>query len=463
MNGVMRQNTRRHPDGQAILNPRRLLKHGARLLLAMLAMGLGHFQPLQAAETPLERIVIAPGENGAQFMLKNSRTPFTMRGFNYVRLRAGKDLKEQDHSTFDADTRTTKAAYDPAKAEAAFVALKTAGYNTVRVFIIGRNKLNPGIAGDYDTTKAVYEPYMENVLDFVRRATRHGIRVLPTLGDGELPLNAYYQRRFPGKENNKTILIVTKEGVEARVEYISAFLSYIKQKTPDLLPTIIGLQCQNEAHLSSSDWPFTEKAGQFKAANGKVYDLADSASRQALADEGFLFYHASMVKAVKAIDPEMLVTEGVFMPHAVGVDAAKHLGLWPGKKSNPRYPPTLVTLGTGTLDFLDAHFYRTSSRESIEQAFNLSLGSSGFFTPEMKAIRKAKPVVIGEFGSHRFVDHNFSDAVTSMVQARDVINQHGCNGMLYWTYDCHEQVEPLHHATTDWKLFVEKMGNFERK
>ena len=43
------------------------------------------------------------------------------------------------------------------------------------------------IAGDYDTTKALHEPYMENVLDFLRRATRHLIRVFPTFGDGEVP------------------------------------------------------------------------------------------------------------------------------------------------------------------------------------------------------------------------------------------------------------------------------------
>lgn len=58
-----------------------------------------------------------------------------------------------------------------------FIALKEAGYNTVRVFVIGRNKINPGIAGDCNTTKALYEPYMANFLDFLRRATRHNIRV----------------------------------------------------------------------------------------------------------------------------------------------------------------------------------------------------------------------------------------------------------------------------------------------
>ena len=79
-----------------------------------------------------------------------------------------------------------------------FSTLSKTGYNTVRVFIIGRNPVNPGIGGDYDTTKALYEPYMENVIDFLRRATQHGIRVFPTFGDGGLPLNAYYRERLNG-------------------------------------------------------------------------------------------------------------------------------------------------------------------------------------------------------------------------------------------------------------------------
>ena len=38
-----------------------------------------------AAQEPLERIGIRPGEEGAQFVLKESETPFFVKGFNYVR------------------------------------------------------------------------------------------------------------------------------------------------------------------------------------------------------------------------------------------------------------------------------------------------------------------------------------------------------------------------------------------
>jgi hypothetical protein len=402
---------------------------------------------------PLERIGVRTDEGGAQFILKESKMPFFVKGFNYIRLR-------RDHATFDGDTKTTKAHYDPKRAEAMFRALSKADYNTVRVFIIGRSKINPGIGGDYETTKALHEPYMENVLDFLRRAARHGIRVFPTFGDGGLPLNAYYRERVRGKGHNKNVLVLTRDGIDARVEHITSFLSYIKDKDPALLPTLLGLQCQNEAYLRANLWPFTMKEGEFAAANGKTYNLSSTEERQALMDEGYHHYHQRVAAAVKAIDSEMLVAEGLFVPRAVGKDPKTHAGVWPGKTRDERYPPTLTTLGKGKLDFLDVHFYRGRGKASVEQAFRLNLGSTGFFTPEMAEIRKQKPVIIGEFGAFDFVEKTFEEAVDNMVRVRDLALRERVNGMLFWTYDCFEQPK-LYHAARDWELFVRKMGSFE--
>ena len=278
-------------------------------LAVVLTVAVG--APAQAQLPPLERIGIRPGEDGAQFVLKESEAPFFVKGFNYIRLRAAagktggrtaghlranaRDASTRsrwslesaqenkvsttsrtggDHATFDADTSSTKAHYDCDRAEAMFSALSEAGYNTVRVFIIGRSKINPGIAGNYDTTTTLHEPYMENVLDFLRRATRHRIRVFPTFGDGGVPLNAYYRERLRGRSHNKNVFVLTEEGIAARVEHITSFLSYIKNNEPALLPTLLGLECQNEAYLRANAWPFIEKEGTFQAANGKTYDLS---------------------------------------------------------------------------------------------------------------------------------------------------------------------------------------------
>ncbi len=434
----------------------------ALLLLAGLIMGFMHSGKLTAQDKlePLERIGIRRGEKEAQFFLKDSNASFFVKGFNYIRLRAAEGESGGDHATFDADTMKTKAYYNPDQAEVMFSALGKAGYNTVRVFIIGRSSVNPGIAGDYGTTQALHEPYMENVLDFLRRATRHRMRVFPTFGDGEVPMNAYYRERVRGKGHNKNVNILTEEGIAARVEHITTFLSHIKSKEPALLPTLLGLQCQNEACIHADQWPFTEKSGAFKAANGKTYDLAKTDERQALMDEGYRHYHERIVEAVKTIDAEMLVAEGVFVPRSVGKDVTRHAGVWPGKVSDERYPPMLTSLGKGRLDFLDVHFYRTSATEPVEQAFRLNLESTGFFTPEMSEIRKEKPVILGEFGAFDFVEKTFAEAVQSMAQVRDLALKERMNGMLYWTYDCFEQ-PGMHHAAKDWTLFVRKMGSFE--
>jgi len=430
-------------------------------------LGQGDMRRMVAAASgkaikPLERIAVRKGEPHAQFVLKDSGKPFFVKGFNYIRLRAAEGKTGGDHATFDADTQTTKANYDPKRAEAMFTVLSRAGYNTVRVFIIGRSPVNPGIAGDYGTTKALHEPYMQNVLDFLHRAARHGIRVFPAFGDGGVPRNAYYREGLKGKGHNKNVLILTKDGIDARIEHITSFLEYIKKKDPGLLPTLLGVQCQNEAYLRANHWPFTEKTGTFTAANGKTYDLSRTDERQALMDEGYHHYHERVVVAVKAIDPEMLVSEGLFVLRAVGKDAKRHAGVWPGKTRDERYPPMLTTLGEGVLDFLDVHFYRSNGREPVEKAFRLNLGSTGFFTPKMAEIRKTKPVIVGEFGAFDFVEKTFEEAVGNMIRVRDLALKEKVNGMLFWTYDCFEQPR-LHHAATDWRLFVREMGDFSAR
>jgi len=236
----------------------------------------------------------------------------------------------------------------------------------------------------------------------------------------------------------------------------------LKRREPALLPTLLGLECQNEAYLRANQWPFTEKEGKFRAANGKTYDLSRTDERQALMDEGYRHYHERIVAAVKRIDRDMLVAEGVFVPAAVGKDPQKHAGVWPGKTRDERYPPTLTAIGTGALDFLDVHFYHaTPDPRDVPNRFRRNLGSTNFFTPEMAEIRKTKPVIMGEFGAFDTHEKTFAAAVENLVQVRDLANKEKVNGMLFWTYDCQEQPR-LYHATDDWELFYRKMGSFEK-
>ena len=62
---------------------------------------------------PLDRIGNWPGEDGAQFVLKESGNPFFVKGFNYVRLRAAEGKTGGDHATFDADTSENQGSLRP--------------------------------------------------------------------------------------------------------------------------------------------------------------------------------------------------------------------------------------------------------------------------------------------------------------------------------------------------------------
>jgi hypothetical protein len=80
----------------------------------------------------------------------------------------------------------------------------------------------------------------------------------------------------------------------------------------------------------------------------------------------------------------------------------------------------------------------------------------------MAEIRKTKAVIMGEFGAFDHHEKTFAASVDNLVQARDLANKENANGMLFWTYDCQQQ-ERLYHATDDWELSYQKMGNFEQK
>jgi len=170
----------------------------------------------------VERIAIRRISTQAEFYGNKSGRAFPLKGFNYIRLRYG------DHATFEAKTQTTPAHYDPYDAETLFRTLQRTGYTTVRVFIIGRNSWNPGIAGDYSQTKGLHKPYLENVLDFLRRARKYGIYVLLTFGDGELPRNQYYRNMRKGLPSGKNAIYLTRQGIKAKKHYVTSFLQYLK-------------------------------------------------------------------------------------------------------------------------------------------------------------------------------------------------------------------------------------------
>ena len=434
---------------------RAILLCGLPIAVAVTAADVAAQNAAEATVGPeryLPRIGVRSGSPHASFVVKETGEPFVVKGFNYVRLR-------NTHATFEAATRTTPAHYDAEKAEAMFETLQRHGYNTVRVFVCGRHPKDPGIAGDFDATRGLYGPYLENFVDFLDRARRHGVYVLPTFGDGELPRNAYYGEKLAGLARSKNAIYLTREGIEAKKEYVADFLRFIAERDRRLLATLLGVQCQNELYVRGDQWPFDRREGTFTGADGTTYDLADPVQRRALADDGLRRYHGEIARAVRAIDPELLVTEGLFTLRAVGKSLETHEGIWPGSSGDPRFPPTLRSLGRGDLDFLDVHFYRTRPQETVAEAFEKDMQSSLLDASEMNEIRREKPIIVGEFGAFRHVDLDLPGAKRNLLAIRDVILQRRLNGMLYWTYDTFEQ-ERLYPAVEGGDAFLRELADF---
>jgi len=427
-----------------------LAKHKTVLTFSLITVFLGG--TLTAARE-MEKIGIRKSGEYAHFYSKQSGQPFFVKGMNYIRLRHG------DHATFEAAVGSSPAYYDRDQADHMLRTLSTNGYNTVRVFIIGRSSRNPGIGGDYEETQGLYEPYMENVLDFLRLARTHGVYVLPTFGDGELPRNRYYRDRIKDLPRGINVMYLTPEGIAAKKQYVVDFLTQIKRKDEGLLDVLLGVQLQNELHLRCDGWPFTLTEGTLRMPNGKSYDMSGAQERQQLMDDGINYYHNVLAGAVRRIAPELLVCEGVFTLRAVGKTPDTHRGVFPLTSGDKRFPPTAPVLGRSDLDFIDIHFYRTRRQEQVSDAFQKDMDSMEFFCEEMRTLRRTRPVILGEFGSFRHVDDTFPQASENLIDIRDLAIENHMMGIMMWTYDTFEQ-EPLYPAMEDKGLFLQRLADF---
>jgi hypothetical protein len=413
---------------------------------------------------PQERIAVRKGEPYAEFIEKDSNKPFVLKGFNYVRLRFG------EHVNFEAQTVHYPSFYDSYETETVMKTLKKHGFNTLRVFIVGRTACDPGIAGDYEKTQGVYGPYMDNFIDFLKRAKKYGLYIYPAMCDGELPLNRYYLKLvdeimnkiseplFNGCWHNA--LYLTTEGLEAKKQYIRDFLGYIKNKDPNLFTTFLAIECQNELYWNAKQWPFKLEEGIVKGANGKEYDMSKDLDRQNMFDEGVNFYHAQMVETIKSVEPNLLVGEGFYTPRIVDKDPNVNFGLRMKGCPNPGFPPGINIIGRGPLDFLDIHIYHVKKDDTVDSGFKKDFASSNFYAPEMAGILKNKPFILGEYGSFKFIADTFEKAKKDIIETKELARKAGARGQMMWTLDTFEQ-RMLWHAVEDNGSFLDELAKFE--
>lgn len=187
------------------------------------------------------------------------------------------------------------------------------------------------------------------------------------------------------------------------------------------LDRLWSLEIRNEYHYLTSDPPWSWSEGTFTAANGQAYDMARMGDRRRLSAEGLLHWADTMTGTIKAIVPDLLVSNGLLMP----VDNIDPYG-----EGDPRWLIVDDFHERSAVDFFDIH----GSRRSVGYARRL------FNLPTTMH----KPVVVGEFGG----DWSTPDIVADVSGWWQALTcQAGFDGWLTWQWFEIDLGEPVSLGT----------------
>jgi len=415
------------------------------------------------ATEPQEQIIVKKRLKGARFQTAQSGRELIAKGVNYCGIRLA------DHDSFEPDIIATEfhaerikeintkpgsvslhevtvgeaiQFYDPYRTEAVMRVLKANGYNLVRVFIKtgGRSaKLSQvhGLSGPPDTV-GIHGPYMDNFLDFLTRAQKYGIYVLPCFTENEMMDNHYFTKLSNGATGQG--ILFSEDGIKAKQRYIELFLKSIQGRNPELLHALFGLSMQNEFTFHCDEAPFNQTTGVYTFFDGSSYDMIDDDERRALANKAIQNYYAAMKETVEQHAPGLPIGEGTFAMGAVGktYDNSKGIRLIAGVR-DLRFPMTAVELLNTDIDFLDFHIYRWGEYGNGEEVFNHFAKNMKATTQECTQLMKIKPIIMGEFGSFTFNETTLEEALTFSKELHAAALKFGFKGTCYWTLDTFEQ------------------------
>ncbi len=388
--------------------------------------------------TPLPRIAVEkePGERG-RFYAKETGATFHPLGFNHTVLQ---HRSSGWHSTFNENT------YDPEEMETTLSTMAALGANVIRVWLWGTQN-EYGYTGSKES-RGLNGAYMENVIDFLQRATRHGVYVMPIVD--ETPHNAYYDNvallhqdeTHDSKITGNNVQHLTRGSVIAKRTAIKDMIRYIQAADNGLLNTIFAWALSNEVNVSFNHGPYNILDGEVTTLTGKTYDLSDKVSRQASYDESILEWANLLAEGIKSLDPEALVSAGMWTSDAHARPPFN--GLIPDDK-DPRIPPRPSALcgPDSKLDFLDIHIYpwdRTAKVRPEAHEWDAVMAST-------------LPAIVGEYGVFKHLDppDKARDMLREMLeQAFDM----GYIGALYWVWDLTE----IEQQT--WSAVEEGFGEF---
>lgn len=361
-------------------------------------------------EPPAEhRIGVRQGDNGPEFYDRQTGEKFVPRGANlwqWAYYGDGPDAPFIDTMFNTTDLGQLEPALD------ALRAMGAEGYNVVRVW---SNACWGGAPGCMDVPSGMDPAYLENVATFLRVAQENGIYVMLTLDD--VPGNGTYRipmdleccREF----NGFNIDFLTEGGIQANRHYIVDTIEGLADIGAPM-DAIWAYELRNEGFFEGQLPPLSNDSGTVTVANGNTYDMADPAQKRLMMEESWLYYIDEMVTAIKATDPTALVTMGFFVQK-------EPIEIMTG---DPRLVYLERVLNDSTLDFVDLHGYPGFDLSMAQHAQNFTL-------PEFN---NSKPLVLGEFGAHRFNFPDVNDAALRLQAWQVASCEYGFDGWMMWTW-----------------------------
>ncbi|MGH3716262.1 MAG: hypothetical protein ACRDT4_22790 [Micromonosporaceae bacterium] len=407
---------------------------------------------------PLPRIAAPDGDARGQLFEAGSGKRFVPRGNNYVRLAPdGSPSGQKFHSTFEP------GLYDAQRAETALAHMRQSGYNVVRVFLdpgdpTANAEGRPHGLGRGDADHSVgYAPYLDNLADFVRRAAAHQIYVLPAMD--YFPFNAYYytilRESAPSQPNiaGWNAFYMQRSWINAKAAYLRNVAVELRNRLgAPLMTTLLAYGTDNEATYEADQAPFSLTSGRVTGPDGVSYDMAVAGDRQQAADASMVVYAGALVTAVRQVEPDALVTTGMFTYRAVGkrpdgfsISCSRAPDAPPDRRCREgidyRYPARPASLAKWSpLSFLDVHAYPNAPGYSVDE----DLASS-----EWDWVTGV--VILGEYGAMRSVyHHDLTRAAYAMRDLQVATCRKGLAGWLFWTWDTDEdEVQRLFYPVTE--------------
>ena len=348
-----------------------------------------------------------------EFVDNSTNKPFLPRGNNYIRLASLTDPNGNaslTHSTFNV------GHYDGVRAEAALTAMQAGGYNAVRVFLQGCCQNTIG-----DPSGGLSSGYVANVVDFLQRAQAHGVYVIIT--SEWLPAFGGYNLNCPQYPtfNDVNLFHLCAGTVATTVQFWQDFVSALISKGAPL-QAILAYELVNEYYYNSAVGPLSLTSGTVTAANGQAYDMGSATSRQAMMDDGLVFFTNQIRAAILALDPTALVTVGFFVPQ----------GPNPTRIGDNRVITVYPAMANSMADFVDLHAYPLPGDLTLDQIAQ-NFGFVGY--------QQQKPIMMAEFGGFMSEYATAADAAVGLSAWQSQSCTYHFDGWLLWTWDTDEQTE----------------------